>query len=127
MRLVFQHVLPRRRLAPAFALPDVGNAKDALAALKTVPAIVAAGDLDPWEGDKVAAVLQRTHRALCGQERPGLPEPQALRQVPADAAPESPAPTASAAPTVPSCALPRQFANDVRQAFGRRPPLPAAA
>ncbi len=64
MRLVVERLVPRRSRRAPFELPPIHTKDDAIEAMKRVPALVAAGELDAREGASLAATLDQTYRAL---------------------------------------------------------------
>lgn len=64
MRLVVERLVPRRSRRAPFELPPIDTVADALAAMKRIPALVAAGELDPREGATIVAMLDQTYRTL---------------------------------------------------------------
>jgi hypothetical protein len=64
-RIILDRVAPVRRGSPvAVSLPAVNTAADLVAALGSISAAVAAGELTPDEGQSVAAILEGQRRAI---------------------------------------------------------------
>ncbi|MSP20760.1 MAG: hypothetical protein EXQ93_04405 [Alphaproteobacteria bacterium] len=61
IRVVAKCLLPDRVPAPQFDLPRIETAADSLAAMERIPELVAAGVLNPNEGNKIHTLMAR-HR-----------------------------------------------------------------
>lgn len=64
MKLCVERLMPRRKRRAPFALPPIETSADVIAALKNITALVAAGELDPSEGNTLTAMLGRQYKIL---------------------------------------------------------------
>jgi hypothetical protein len=55
---------PRKEASVSFALPEMGNASDALTAVAAILHAVAAGDLTPGEGSSLAGLVEAFRKTV---------------------------------------------------------------